>query len=197
MLQNDIDAFEKSFLNEDDPFAGLHDDTHLNSVASILKRFFHRWQDSKSWMVMWICQFKWQMKLYLTKTMLKNYWSSTQYNHRLPEPIFPKEYFDQIMIIAREYLCLDSTFIAHMCAGSLMQRIWQVIINYRPHVSFGFTTQLYEYVYYPDWTEISLSDLDNIQELTQQLGLTVSRTKWSKVIALCIWDDNITRNVEI
>ena len=130
MLQNDIDAFEKSFLNEDDPFAGLHDDTHLNSVASILKRFFHRWQDSKSWMVMWICQFKWQMKLYLTKTMSKNYWSSTQYNHRLPEPIFPKEYFDQIMIIAREYLCLDSTFIAHMCAGSLMQRIWQVIMNY-------------------------------------------------------------------
>ena len=55
-----------------------------------------------------------------------------------------------------------------------------------PHVSFGFTTQLYEYVHYPDWTEISLSDLDNIQELTQQLGLTVSRTKWSKVIALCV-----------
>ena len=55
-----------------------------------------------------------------------------------------------------------------------------------PHVSFGFTTQLYEYVYYPDLTEISLSDLDNIQELTQQLGLTVSRTKWSKVIALCV-----------
>merc|ERR1719400_166823 len=60
---NDIDTFEKSFLNEDDPFAGLHDDTHLNSVASILKRFFHR----------------------------------------LPEPIFPKEYLDQIMIIARTH----------------------------------------------------------------------------------------------
>merc|ERR1711971_431315 len=60
---NDIDGFEKSFLNEEDPFAILVDDTHLNSVASILKRFFHR----------------------------------------LPEPIFPKEYFDQLMMIARAH----------------------------------------------------------------------------------------------
>jgi len=60
---NDIDSFEKNFLNDIDPFAELHDDTHLNSVASILKRFFHR----------------------------------------LPEPIFPKEYFDQLMMIARAH----------------------------------------------------------------------------------------------
>ena len=45
-FQSDIDAFEKIFINGEDPFADLKDDTHLNSVASILKRFFHRWQYS-------------------------------------------------------------------------------------------------------------------------------------------------------
>jgi len=60
---SDIDAFEKIFINGEDPFADLKDDTHLNSVASILKRFFHR----------------------------------------LPEPIFPKEHFDQVMMIARNH----------------------------------------------------------------------------------------------
>ena len=46
LYQSDIDAFEKIFINGEDPFADLKDDTHLNSVASILKRFFHRWQCS-------------------------------------------------------------------------------------------------------------------------------------------------------
>ena len=45
-FQSDIDAFEKIFINGEDPFSDLKDDTHLNSVASILKRFFHRWQCS-------------------------------------------------------------------------------------------------------------------------------------------------------
>jgi hypothetical protein len=60
--QTEIDQFEKDFLAGKDPFSDLTDDTHLNSVASILKMFFRR----------------------------------------LPEPIFPNDTFDQMMLITSE-----------------------------------------------------------------------------------------------